>query len=230
MTAHPPSDVFLAGAEHADESQLSSLTREAYQRLRGLIITLQLQPGALINDADLMRELGLGRTPIREALQRLACEGLVVLRPRRGAFVASLSITDLQQIFEMRLVIEGQAAALAAVRATEADLAAMAVTLLPLEQAPSEADLQTTMNIDRAFHRALARAAHNKFLEYTLGRMYNLNLRLWYLALDRIGPMRAAIEEHRRVLEAVAQHDGPAAEAAIRAHIGDFQTRMRAVL
>jgi DNA-binding GntR family transcriptional regulator len=220
----------LSTFEHADESQLSSLTREAYQRLRSLIVTLQLQPGALINEAQLMEQLALGRTPIREALQRLACEGLVVLRPRRGAFVASLNITDLHQIFEMRLVIEGQAAVLAAERATERDLAAMRATLDPLDRADASGDTQAFIDIDRTFHRALARAAHNKFLDYTLGRMYNLNLRLWYLALDRIGPMRTAIEEHRLVLEAITQHDGPAAEAAMRAHIGDFQTRIRAVL
>jgi DNA-binding GntR family transcriptional regulator len=230
MSTMPRPQAPPAPRDQAEESQLSSLTREAYQRLRNLIVTLQLQPGAPINDASLMEELGLGRTPIREALQRLACEGLVVLRPRRGAFVASLSLTDLQQIFEMRLVIEGQAAAMAAARATAADLAAMAGTLEPLDRAETNGDTQSFIDIDRTFHRALARAAHNKFLEYTLGRMYNLNLRLWYLALDKIGPMREAIEQHRRVLDGVTRHDGPAAEAAIRAHINSFQTRIRALL
>ncbi|MEP7359455.1 MAG: FCD domain-containing protein, partial [Anaerolineales bacterium] len=84
--------------------------------------------------------------------------------------------------------------------------------------------------IDRAFHRALGRAAHNRFLEETLNRLYNLNLRLWYLALDKIGPMRQAVAEHRRILEAVVQHDGPKAEAAMRAHITSFQKRIRELL
>src|SRR3970040_1380477 len=87
-----------------EEAQLSSLSRQAYQRIRDKIITLQLSPGALVNEAALIDELQIGRTPICEALQRLACEGLVVLRPRRGAFIASLSITDLQQIFELRRI------------------------------------------------------------------------------------------------------------------------------
>jgi DNA-binding GntR family transcriptional regulator len=189
-----------------------------------------LAPGAVINDGAMMEELQLGRTPIREALQRLACEGLVVLRPRRGAFVASLSITDLHQIFEMRRVLEGHAAALAAERATPADVAALQAPVALLDQADPAGGAQPYIEIDRAFHRAVARAAHNRFLEYTLSRMYNLNLRLWYLALDRIGPMRQAIEEHRRVLDAICQHDGPAAEAAMRDHITGFQIRIREIL
>src|SRR5258708_7152479 len=93
--------------EAEDETATASLSQQAYQRLRDMIVTLQLAPGALINEAALMDELALGRTPIREALQRLAYEGLVVLQPRRGAFVGSLSIVDLQQIFELRRTIEG---------------------------------------------------------------------------------------------------------------------------
>ena len=213
-----------------EEAQLSSLSRQAYQRIRDKIITLQLSPGALVNEAALIDELQIGRTPIREALQRLACEGLVVLRPRRGAFVASLSITDLQQIFELRRILEGYAAVLAAERATEADLTAMEATLTKLHEADRRGDAQAYIEVDRAFHRALARGAHNRFLEYILTRMYHLNLRLWYLALDKIGPMRETIEEHRRVLEAVARHDGPQAGAAIGDHITAFQTRIRDIL
>jgi DNA-binding GntR family transcriptional regulator len=208
----------------------ASLSHRAYQQLRDRIVTLKLSPGALINEAGLMDELALGRTPIREALQRLACEGLVVLRPRRGAFVASLSIVDLQQIFELRRTIEGHAASLAAERATETDLAALAAALAPLDTLAPEAGPEAYIVLDQRFHRAVAHAAHNRFLEGTLSRMYYLNLRLWYLALDKIGPMRPAIDEHRRVLGAIAAHDGAGAEAAMRDHITHFQNRVRDLL
>jgi DNA-binding GntR family transcriptional regulator len=223
-----PETRFAAG-EPEDEAQLGSLTRQAYQRLRDLIVTLQLPPGALLNDAALMAQLQVGRTPLREALQRLAGEGLVVVRPRRGAFVASLSLLDLQQIFELRRVIEGYAASLAAERASAADLEALQAALNPL--APAEAaDPRALIEVDRAFHRALARAAHNSFLESTLSRMYNLNLRLWYLALDRIGPMDSAVREHQLVLDAIRRRDSAQAEAALRAHITNFQARIKAIL
>jgi DNA-binding GntR family transcriptional regulator len=217
-------------AEAEDETASVSLSQQAYQRLRDMIVTLQLAPGALINEAVQMEELDLGRTPIREALQRLAYEGLVVLQPRRGAFVGSLSIVDLQQIFELRRTIEGYAASLAAERATPADLAAMQAALDALDMAGPHARPEIYIGIDRNFHRAVARAAHNRFLEPTLSRMYNLNLRLWYLALDKIGPMREAIDEHRRVLAAIRRHDGPQAEAAMREHITGFQNRIRELL
>jgi DNA-binding GntR family transcriptional regulator len=218
------------GDELEDESQLSALTRQAYQRLRDLIVTLRLQPGALINEAALMDELAVGRTPLREALQRLAGEGLVVLRPRRGAFVAGLSLLDLQQIFELRRVLEGYAAGLAAERATPADLAALQAALDQLPAAGASGDPQALIEVDRAFHRALARAAHNRFLENTLSRLYNLNLRLWYLALDKIGPMHDAVADHQRVLTALRQRDSAQAETALREHITAFQARIKALL
>ena len=230
MVIQPATDPYLADTDLQNEAQLGSLSRQAYQRLRDMIVTLQLQPGALINEAALMDELQVGRTPIREAIQRLAGEGLAVLRPRRGAFVASLSLLDLQQIFELRREMEGYAARLAAERATPADLAAMTAVLDQLDPARASSDPRALIEVDRAFHRALARAAHNRFLESTLGRLYNLNLRLWYLALDQIGPMDTAIGEHRRVLAAIRLRDSAQAEASLRDHITDFQTRIKALL
>lgn len=212
-----------------EEPQLASLSHQAYLRLRDKVITLQLAPGSPINEVALQDELKLGRTPIREALQRLSCEGLVVIRPRRGAFVAGLSILDLQQIFELRRTLEGYAATLAADRATEADVAALEATLADLDKTAQQ-DTQAHIEIDHAFHRAVARGAHNRFLEYTISRMYNLNLRLWYLALDRVGPMRASIEEHRRVLDAIVQHDGARAAQAMQDHITTFQVRIKDML
>lgn len=220
----------LTDATDDEALQLSPLSQQAYQRLRDKIVMLHLAPGAPLEEATLMAELQLGRTPIREAVQRLANEGLITLRPRRGAFVANLSITDLQQIFEVRQVIEGYAAALAAERATAADCAALRAALAQLSDSDSAGDTQLHMEMDRQFHRALARSAHNSYLETTLSRLYNLNLRLWFLALAKIGPMREAIEELQRVIDAIERHDGPAAESAIREHITGFQARIRAIL
>ena len=204
-----------------------SLSRQAFQRLREQIVTLKLPPGAPLQESALVEELGLGRTPIREALQWLACQGLVVLQPRRGAFVANIGVTDLQQLFELRQELEGYAAALAAGRATADDVAGLEQILADLDEA---GDTQAHIEVDRAFHHALARSTHNKFLRSTLSRLYYLNLRLWYLVLDRIGPMHRAVEQHRAVVTAIKDHDSQKAEAAIRKHIADFQERIRAAI
>lgn len=206
------------------------LSRQAYEKLRDEIVSLARAPGEPLDEATLVQELGLGRTPIREALQRLACEGLATIRPRRGTFVASLGISDLQEIFEFRVELEGYAAALAAERADANDLAALQAALEPLMDGQDRSDYAAHMEIDRAFHRALAQATHNKFLEHHLARLYNLNLRLWYLALVKIGPMRDAIEQHNVILDAIRRRDAQGAQAAMQQHIREFQTRIRQVI
>lgn len=206
------------------------LSSQAYQRLRHMIVTLQLEPGELINEAALIEDLQLGRTPIREALQRLANEGLVEQRARRGLFVANFSITDLHQLFELRRTLEGYAAALAAQRATRADVEALEATLRPLDSLGADAGVGAYIDLDAAFHQGVARAAHNKFLVATLWRLYTLSLRVWYLALNSIGPMRPAIEEHRRVLTAITRRDSAEASAAMQQHITHFHERIREIL
>ncbi len=206
------------------------LSRQAYERLRDQIITLKLAPGTLLDEAELMASLGLGRTPIREALQRLACEGLVVIRPRRGTYVAPLSLTDLQQIFELRQELEGYAAALAAERATVQDIAALEQALAPLGQVPEPSSPYFYIDVDWAFHRALAATTHNPFLQDQLGNLYNLHLRLWYSVAEKLGPVRELGEHHHAILQAIECHDCHAAEAGMRKHIQSFQACVKAVL
>ncbi len=212
-----------------DQSNLS-LSRQAYEQLRDQIITLKLAPGDLLDEGELMKKLNLGRTPIREALQRLSCEGLVVIRPRRGTYVSSLSLTDLQQLFELRQELEGFAAALAAERATETDLGLLTQALAPLDMTPEPVDNFTCVEVDRAFHLALAHATHNKFLEAQLARLFNLQLRLLYLALPKLGSIRDGVEQHRTICEAITCHDSHIAESAMRKHVQDFQMRIKAAV
>ena len=128
------------------------LSDKAYQLIRHKIITLELPPLSAIDEQALMEDLQLGRTPIREALQRLAAEGLVISAPRRGMFVADIGITDLQKIFEMRMVLEGFCARLAAQRVTAEQLGQMQAVILELEQVP-DGDSKALMDIDERFHQ-----------------------------------------------------------------------------
>ena len=202
---------------------------KAYQLIKEKIISLELAPGAVIQDAALTEELGLGRTPIREALKLLEAENLVVTVPRRGIFVAHVSITDLQQLCEIRTELEGLSARLAAQRATEAEIASLLQCCedLPLEVA--ERTLQR-LELDRRLHRGLASASHNRFLEVEVLRLYDLSLRLWHLALARMQAEDISMASHRRIIDAVAARDADRAEEYMQAHIRDFQQRVKAAM
>lgn len=205
------------------------LGEKAYHLIKEKIVTLELAPSAVIDERALMQELGLGRTPIREALQRLAAEGLVNIVPRRGMFVADISITDLQKIFEVRMCLEGFCARLAAQRITEEQIAQMEAVLQELEQVQNE-NVRALMTIDERFHALLYQAADNEFLAETLSRLYALSLRLWYLVLYRLGDVREAIEQHRGIADALKAGDGERAAELTKQHIAQFQQGIKAVL
>jgi len=205
------------------------LSEKAYHLIKEKIITLELPPSAVIDERALMQELGLGRTPIREALQRLAVEGLVNIGPRRGIFVADISITDLQKIFEVRMCLEGFCAQLAAQRITADQIMQMETVLQDLEHVQS-GDVKALMTIDERFHSLMYQAADNEFLAETLSRLYALSLRLWYLVLYRLGDVREAIEQHRGIADALKAGDGERAAELTKQHIAQFQQGIKAVL
>ena len=205
------------------------LSDKAYQLIRHKIITLELPPLSAIDEQALMEDLQLGRTPIREALQRLSAEGLVLSAPRRGMFVADISITDLQKIFEVRMVLEGFCAQLAAQRVTAAQLHQMQAVMAELEQIPS-GDNRALMDIDERFHELVYQAADNEFLASTLARLHALSHRIWHLTLDRIGDVRGAMEQHVAITSALQDGDGARAAALLQRHVVDFQKEIKAVL
>ena len=205
------------------------LSDKAYQLIRHKIITLELPPLSAIDEQALMEDLQLGRMPIREALQRLAAEDLVMLAPRRGMFVADISITDLQKIFEARMVLEGFCARLAAQRATPEQLAEMAVVVQKMDHVP-DGDSRALMAIDERFHELLYEAADNEFVADTLNRLHALSFRLWHLVLDRLGDVRGAMEQHRVITEALMARDEMRAAELIQRHVSDFQREIKAVL
>ncbi|MEJ2560126.1 MAG: GntR family transcriptional regulator, partial [Anaerolineae bacterium] len=135
----------------------------AYRIIKEKIITVEMPPGSLIQESLLMQELNLGRTPIREALKQLEAEKLVVFVPRRGMFVSDVQITDLQQIYEIRMAIERLGARLAAERATTEEIVEMEGCCEQMVN-PDCVETQELILIDRNFHRLLAQATHNKFL------------------------------------------------------------------
>jgi DNA-binding GntR family transcriptional regulator len=213
-----------------EAADATSLADQAYYRIRELIVTLELAPGSLVSERELMERLGLGRTPVREALRALARERLVEVYPRRGMFVSRVDVRDLAALAEVRSTLETQAARLAAERATEADREQLSRLLEELEQVHDEPSERALIDLDQRIHRQIYESAHNPFLEETLNEYYVLTLRIWFLALDRVARLEDAVSEHRELLGAIIAGDGARAEEAMRTHIEGFESAIRQVL
>lgn len=217
------------GVLQASGAEAGSLADRAYHAIREMIVSVELRPGAVIDERRLMERLGIGRTPTREALRRLAQERLVEVYPRRGMFVTSVEIRDLASLAEVRSALESHAARLAAERATEEDCHELEALLDELE-GQGELDVPELMALDERIHRQVYRCAHNPFLEATLEEYYVLALRIWYLALDRAPELEQAVRGHRELLEAIRDGDAGRAEATMQRHVLDFERVMRRVL
>jgi DNA-binding GntR family transcriptional regulator len=208
----------------------ASLSAKAYYLIRDRIVTLELEPGSLLNEKELAHKLGLGRTPVREALKRLELENLVEVYPRRGIFVSGVDITDLGSISELRCELEGCAARLAAQRATTTEIKLCEELIAELDRMPGRMGTDELIDLDQRIHRHVYRCAHNNFLRAVLEEHFLHTLRLWFVVLERVERLDAAVQEHRELLQAIVRGDSPAAEKVIRRHITGFEQAIRKVL
>ena len=205
---------------------MHSLADLAYSEIRGRIVTLELAPGAVIDERRIVDQLAMSRTPVREALRRLAQEGLVEVFPRRGMFVTQVDVRQLARLSEIRAVLEPEAARWAAERATETERELMAELLEEIEGA-GDSDL---MDLDERIHRAVYRAAHNDLLAATLEQYYVLALRIWAMAGDRANDLEAAVEAHGALLAAIIDGEPDQAASAMHGHVMNFEQAMHEVL
>lgn len=204
-----------------------SRSERAYLLIKDLIVTGKLQPGSVIEEGALQQELNLGRTPIREALQRLAHENLVTFAPHRGTFVTEINITDLARLTEVRVDLEGCAARLAAERATESERRTMQDLVVELRTLV-DASPDALIDLHQRVHHIVYAASHNKFLEEVCERYFNLSLRMWFLSVSRVNPRD--VIGHRAVLENIIKHDAKSAESALRRHVAGFEEEVRRAL
>lgn len=210
--------------------QEADLKRDAaYERILLDIICGNLAPGEWVDETALAARYAAGRAGVRDALLRMALEGLVERRPRLGTVVSSPSVFELQQVFELRVQIEGQCAALAARNARPHEIDAIATSLTDVDRAIATADWRLLVSCDRSFHHAMAAAAHNVWLERTLITLHNSALRFWHYALPRrsIEAVRSEMASHTAVATAIAAHDPVAAQAAMRAVLSEFPATVR---
>jgi len=207
-----------------------SLSQQAYEQIKQKIVSLELLPGSVILEAELQAALGLGRTPIREALRQLSLEKLVVIVPRRGMFVTDIGIRDLQHLCEVRLELENLAVRLAAQRGSAEQWQRMEQVLAGLPAESSLVDNEALISIDQTCHEIIYEAAGNEFLSDALTTMYALSLRLWYFALARVGDMRGAVLEHAAILAALKARDAELAGRLMDEHIKTFQEEIQAAM
>jgi DNA-binding GntR family transcriptional regulator len=200
-------------AEPAEEPQ-QTLTDRAYVALEEMIVRLELRPGSAVSEAMLSQRLGIGRTPIREALQRLARERLVQILPRRGVIVSAIDVKAQLRLLEVRREIERLVARSAARRATPEERTRFAEIARGMERAARTGDDVSFLRLDREFNELCLEAARNEFAETALGLMNSLSRRFWYLHYRQAADMPETAKLHADIARSVADGDEDAAARA----------------
>jgi DNA-binding GntR family transcriptional regulator len=203
--------------------------QRAYDLIWEKITTLELAPGAPINEQELAESLDMGSVPVREALKWLAHENLVEVTERHGIYVADVNVQDLQQLSEMRLSLESLSARLAAQRVEPDDLVVLEALRKEQEALTAEKS-RDLFDLDHKFHQAVAKAAHNRYLAQTLDRLFGLSRRLWYLVLPHLETLSSSVEMHVNLVAAVESGDADRAESIMHEHVKEFYDEVREIL
>jgi len=190
-----------------------------FETLRESIISGQLKPSERLMEIQLADELGVSRTPVREAIRKLELEGFVVMIPRKGAYVADISLKDIADVFEIRRALEALAGELAAERATEEEIEHMERLLFDMAHVIEIKDIDRIVEVDTKFHEALYVASRNQRLGQILSLLSELIQRYRTRTLSNVGRMKIALEEHRGLVEALAARDPDLARRLAQEHI-----------
>ncbi len=200
-----------------------SLRDVAYEAIKHRIITCVFKPGDYLNEASVSNAIGIGRTPVHLAIDRLTQDGLLEVIPRKGVIVKPVSLEEVMQIIEVRRLNESYSVRLAAERADKVDLATLSDILHRADAWTEVRNIEQMMLLDREFHMALARTARNAVLAHILQNLHERSLRFWFISLTHSEHHREVQQEHRVIYEAIQRHDSDAAAKAITDHIDSFR-------
>jgi DNA-binding GntR family transcriptional regulator len=190
---------------------VETLTEKAYRALEEEIVTLRIPPGTIVSETILSRRLGVGRTPVREALQRLAREGLVVIMPRRGIIVSDLDPLRQLRLLEARREIERFLARSAAKRATPLQRIQFREIATGMDEAAAQADDIAFMRLDREFNLLVLDSAANEFAAAAMSLMNGLSRRFWYVHYKQVADLPLAARLHASIARTIADGDEDAA-------------------
>ncbi len=197
-----------------------------FESLREAIISGVLKPGERMMEIQLADEMGVSRTPVREAIRKLELEGFVVMIPRKGAYVAGISLKDIADVFEIRAALEGLAAGLAAERITEEELEEMERMMVRKAEIIENNDLESIVEVDTAFHDILFKASRNERLVQILSNLREQIQRFRTTSLAVPGRMKEALEEHRKIVEVLSERNVVLAQSLATEHIENAENVM----
>ncbi|HWI55315.1 MAG TPA: GntR family transcriptional regulator [Desulfobacteria bacterium] len=201
-----------------------------FETLREAIISATLKPGERLMEIQLAEEMGVSRTPVREAIRKLELEGFVVMVPRKGAYVAGISMKDIADVFEIRAAMEGLAAGLAAERITEEELEQLERILVKVGESVQNNNLEKLIEVDTEFHETLYKACRNERLVQIVSNLREQIQRFRTASLSTPGRMQFALQEHKKIVEAVSERNAELAQALAREHIENAENSMLEVL
>ena len=217
-----------------EQKRLQPVNLESYKPLRELvldaireaIINGTLKPRERLMEIQMAEELGVSRTPIREALRKLELEGFIVMVPRKGAYVADVSFKDIADVFEIRAALEALAAGLAAERITDEELEEMERLVVEKTEAITNHDMDRLVEVDTSFHEAIYKASRNERLTSIINNLREQIQRYRTTSLAYPGRMKRSLEEHRGIVEAIQSRDTQLAQQAAREHIDNAENSM----
>ncbi len=201
-----------------------------FESLREAIISGALPPSERLMEIQLAEEMGVSRTPVREAIRKLELEGLVAMIPRKGAYVAGMSIKDIVDVFEIRGALEGLAAELASERVTDEELESMERYLVKISEEIENGDLSKVVETDTDFHTLIYKASRNARLSQTISNLREQIQRFRTTSLSFPGRMKIALEEHRKIVEAISSRDGELARRLAQEHIENAENVMMGMI
>jgi DNA-binding GntR family transcriptional regulator len=207
-----------------------SLTDRAYRAIEERIVTLRLAPGAVLSEASLAQELDIGRTPIREALQRLAREGLVLILPRRGILVSEINVKNQLELLAVRRELERLMARLCAKRVSAPELAYFLQVADDMETAAERDDDVGFMRLDRRLNVMIAKGCRNEYALRSMGLMAGLSRRFWYRHYKEALDLPLCARLHAGLARAIGKGDAEAAAQASDRLLDYLETFTRATL
>lgn len=202
--------------------QVLSLRDSAYAAIKHKIITCELKPGEAVSEAALSASLGIGRTPVHQAIDRLMMDGLMDVLPRKGVVVQPVSLDEIFQIVEVRRLNEVFCVRRAAEEAQQSEVAALEKNVEKMRLAANGRRVEAMMALDREFHALLSAAARNRILIELLSNLHDRSARFWFISLRAREHHERVCEQHAAILEGIRAQDPDLAERAMRAHIDAF--------